>query len=124
MEQRTQEDIADGGFTRFTICKPAFVGLETRKPNCHLWDDAGEDGAKTLVQCERRLAPHYHGASGYESARFGLYENMGPHSSTRTAHHHVRARTPGARPDLESCMRTLMVSSGWQHSYDVVMIPK
>ena len=24
--------------------------------------------------------------------------------------------TPGARPDLESCMRTLMVSSGWQHS--------
>ena len=25
--------------------------------------------------------------------------------------------TPGARPDLESCIRTLMVSSGWQHSY-------
>lgn len=25
--------------------------------------------------------------------------------------------TPGARPDLESCMRTLMVSSGWQHSF-------
>ena len=25
--------------------------------------------------------------------------------------------TPGARPDLESCLRTLIVSSGWQHSY-------
>ncbi len=25
--------------------------------------------------------------------------------------------TPGARPDLDSCIRTLMVSNGWQHSY-------
>ena len=24
--------------------------------------------------------------------------------------------TPGASPDLDSCMRTLIVSSGWQHS--------
>ena len=28
-----------------------------------------------------------------------------------------RELTPGARPDLESCMRTLMVSRGWQQSY-------
>ena len=25
--------------------------------------------------------------------------------------------TPGACPDLESCIRTLIVSRGWQHSY-------
>lgn len=124
MEQRTQEDIAEGGFTRFTICEPAFVGLETRKPDCHLWYDAGEDGTKTLVQRERRLAPHNHDASGYEAARFGLYENMGHirHRALRTTH--ARARTPGARPDLESCMRTFIVSSGWQHNYNMVMIPK
>lgn len=28
----------------------------------------------------------------------------------------VNARTPGASPDFESCIRTLMVSSGWQAS--------
>ena len=93
MEQRTQEDIAEGGFTRFTICEPAFVGLETRKPNCHLWYDAGEDSAKTLVQCEWRLAPHNHDASGYEAARFGLYENM-RHIRQRARRMSMRGHVP------------------------------
>lgn len=41
-----------------------------------------------------------------------------------TTHHGKKTRTPGARPDLESCMRTLIVSNGWQHSCRVVRVRK
>ena len=93
MGQRTQEDIADRGFTCFTICEPGFVGLETRKSKCHLWYDAGEDSAKTLVQREWRLAPHNHDASGYEAARFGLYEDM-QHIRQRALRTTMRGHVP------------------------------
>ena len=112
-EVRTQKDISDGGFPCFAICKPAFVRLETRKSYRHLWYYAGEYSTKTLVQRKWRLAAHNHGTSREKAARFGLNTEIGrvERLESRTIVH-----TPGARPDLESCMRTLIVSNGWQHS--------
>jgi hypothetical protein len=118
--RRTQEDIPDGGFPRFAICKPAFVRLEARKPYCHLWHYTGEYSAKTLVQRKQCLAAHDHGTSRDKAARFGLNAKIGRVESRTT----VETHTPGARPDLESCMRTLIVSNGWQNSCSAMRIRK
>ena len=89
LEKRTQEDISDGGFPCFAICKPAFVRLETRKPYCHLWHYTGEYGAKTLVQCKRCLAAHNHGTSRDKAARFGLNTKVERHESRTIVERHV-----------------------------------
>lgn len=70
--ERTQEDIANRRFASFGIGEPALVRLETGKADRHLWNDAREHGTEALVQRKWRLAPHNHGASGDEAARFSL----------------------------------------------------
>jgi hypothetical protein len=71
-KERTQENIANSSLSSLGVCKPALVRLETRKPSCHLWNDAGKYSAEALVQREGRLAPHNHGTSGNEATGFRL----------------------------------------------------
>jgi len=46
----TKEDIPNRSFSRFLVREPAFVGLKTGEPDCHLWNDTRQNCPETFVE--------------------------------------------------------------------------
>lgn len=113
-ERRTNEDIANARLPCGLICQPTLVRLETRETDGHFGDDARHDRAEPLVQRQWGFTLHDADSSRDDAARFRLPRRCSIQCAACAGIEWVR--TPVATPDLESCMRTLMVSSGWQHN--------
>ena len=60
--------------------------------------------------------PSFRGMTASDAIRMGAWGKRKREGGDDGRGWRERRLTPGARPDLDSCMRTLMVSNGWQHS--------
>jgi len=109
-ERHTDEDTANARLPSGLVRQPAFVRLEAREAYGHFRDDARHDCTEPFVQRKRRLALHNPDASRDDTTwlRLPRCRRLQRVASVGSGWVH----TPSALPDLESCMRTLMVSSG------------
>ena len=97
------------------IRQPTFVRLEAGEADGHFRDNARQNRTEPLVQRKWRLTLHNSDASRDDTTWFRL--PRGRNLQCVACVVDERVHTPGALPDLESCIRTLMVSSGWQHNW-------
>ena len=114
--QRTDEDISNARLPCGLVRQPSLVRLEAGETDGHLGNDARQDRTEPLVQRKRSLALHDTDGRRDDAARFRL-PNGASFSLSSGARRWHESRTPAAVLALESCIRTLMVSSGWQHSW-------
>jgi hypothetical protein len=75
LKQRTNKDTPDASLAGLLVRQQPFVRFEAGKPNRHLRHNAGEDGPKTLVECEGGLPLHDVGTGCKESPRLRLYRS-------------------------------------------------
>ena len=70
--QRTNENIPDTRRARARVREPRLVALEAREADRHLGHDVRQHCTETLVQRERGLTSHDHGAGRDEATGLGL----------------------------------------------------
>jgi hypothetical protein len=107
----TDEYPTNASCSCLSIREPRLVRLKTRETDGHFGDDPGKDCTEAFIQSERGFSADYHRASSYKATRLRLMsvdDGLGAGGQNRF----TIGLTPGRRPDLDSCIRTLMVSRG------------
>lgn len=106
--------------TSLLVCQQLLVPFVRSEPDGHLGNDTTQHSSETLVQTERSLLLHDINTGSDESAGFRLRKISLALPIDRNSH---AALTPGAFARRESCIRTLMVSKGWQTRASIIPAP-